>query len=1200
MRPLKLTLSAFGPYAGRTEIDLDRLGQSGLYLITGDTGAGKTTLFDAITFALYGEASGENRTPAMLRSEYADPSTDTFVKLVFTSGGKTYAVRRNPAYERPKKRGGGTVTQPADAALTFPDGRVAAKIRDVNGAVRDILGIDRNQFSQIAMIAQGDFRRLLLADTRERQAIFRDLFKTGAYRDFQERLKTASSELNRQCAEARSGVRQYVKGIQCAETDALYPELLKVWGGTLPMSEAVPLAEKLIAQDKSAEADWNRNEKDADRHLAEIHTALGQAEEQEKRKASLTAAREELKKKLPELETARAVMEAEEARQEEEDALASEIADLRRQLPDYEKRDTLKADVEAVSAQIKTAEAENQNDTERLASERETLETARTEYRQLENAGERRALLSGERQQAETEKTKWENLRTRILQYCGLLRKQAEASDRLAALQAALAAEQARIPEADQLGGETAAIEAELPRYDEKARCAGSLRETQEKLSQAEDAYRKMAADADAAREALDARKREALSLSNTGERSANLSHQLETAEQTRDSLSDLRDRLKKYAGLSADAETKRTAYLDLFHDYKQKKTVFDEKERAFLDEQAGILAEERLTDGQPCPVCGSLSHPCPAHKSERAPTEAQLKKAKREADAAQSRAKGASEEAAKANAAAEENRTELDSRILSLLGECPLDGAEDEAAVRLEQVQEEIRQHKKDILQAKKDAARKAELDGLIPKLETALESRKAAMEQKKQEAVSLTASIAELTRQYEEYEQSLRYADRAAAEAAKVEKETRRQTLKTALETAQTAFRQGQETCAGLDGQVQQLREDLRQSEDVSHPEAAAARAGTRAVEAGKRMAALDGEIQQEEQRAARRAALEGEIPGREKRTAELEQAIQQRKQKTAALRTKRESLSGQLAELSAALEYDCGGTAAEQVSAREARLAAMREARKQAVETYNAWKEAADSLSAQIQQLQAQLDAGQTAEKEYLLAQKTAWTRRRAQIAEEQKTIHARLINNQTALANIQETSGNLTALENTFEWVSSLSDTANGNLSGKERVMLETYVQTTYFDRIIRRANTRFMVMSGGQYELRRRKTADNLRSQSGLELDVLDHYSGSTRDVRTLSGGESFQASLSLALGLSEEVQSSAGGIRLDTLFVDEGFGSLDEEALQKAVRALSSLTEGNRLVGIISHVAELREKIEKQVLVTKDRTGGSRVSISIP
>lgn len=159
------------------------------------------------------------------------------------------------------------------------------------------------------------------------------------------------------------------------------------------------------------------------------------------------------------------------------------------------------------------------------------------------------------------------------------------------------------------------------------------------------------------------------------------------------------------------------------------------------------------------------------------------------------------------------------------------------------------------------------------------------------------------------------------------------------------------------------------------------------------------------------------------------------------------------------------------------------------------------------------------------------------------------------------------------------------------------MLETYIQMTYFDRILQRANTRFMVMSDGQYELKRKETAESLRTNSGLDLNVIDHYNGGERDVRTLSGGESFQASLSLALGLSEEIQSSAGGIQLDSMFIDEGFGTLDDDALQKAMDALVRLADGNRMVGIISHVSELRDRIDQQIIVRKDRAGGSSVEL---
>jgi len=210
-----------------------------------------------------------------------------------------------------------------------------------------------------------------------------------------------------------------------------------------------------------------------------------------------------------------------------------------------------------------------------------------------------------------------------------------------------------------------------------------------------------------------------------------------------------------------------------------------------------------------------------------------------------------------------------------------------------------------------------------------------------------------------------------------------------------------------------------------------------------------------------------------------------------------------------------------------------------------------------------------------------------------------INVRLETNRTALLGLEGCLARLSDAEAELISVRALSSTANGTVIGKERIMLETYVQQTFFERIIRRANVRLMMMSDGRYELKRRESADNNRSQSGLELDVTDHYNGSQRSVRTLSGGESFKASLSLALGLSDEIQSSAGGVRLDAMFVDEGFGSLDEDSLRQAIDTLANLSRQNRLIGIISHVGELRERIDRKIIVTKGTDGTSKATISI-
>ena len=220
MRPLRLTLSAFGPYAAETTLELEKLGKGGLYLVTGDTGAGKTTLFDAITYALYDHSSGGVREGAMLRSQYADPKTPTFVELEFEVNAARYTVRRNPEYPRPKARGEGFTTEKADATLTYADGRPpVTKARDVNAAVLDILGLDYNQFCQIAMIAQGQFTKLLNASTEERSRIFRKLFRTQRYAKLQDRLQEEASRLNQQRLAQNTQLDSLLAGLQVAPDD---------------------------------------------------------------------------------------------------------------------------------------------------------------------------------------------------------------------------------------------------------------------------------------------------------------------------------------------------------------------------------------------------------------------------------------------------------------------------------------------------------------------------------------------------------------------------------------------------------------------------------------------------------------------------------------------------------------------------------------------------------------------------------------------------------------------------------------------------------------------------------------------------------------------------------------------------------------------------------------------------------------------
>ena len=308
MRPLKLTLSAFGPYAGHTEIDLEKLGEKGLYLITGDTGAGKTTIFDAITYALYDAPSGTNRDTSMFRSKYASPETPTFVEMTFSCGGKVYTVKRNPEYERPARRGSKMTKQRAEAELHLPDGRVLDKPKEVNAELTQIIGLDRSQFSQIAMIAQGEFLKLLTAETKDRQEIFRKIFKTNCYEVLQNRLKDSANTLYRKCEAARASVQQYIGGIVCAEGDMLREKAQQAKEGKLPFAETVELLETLIDRDEAEDAACARQFEVLEEKIGAVNARLIKADERRKMREALEKNRKQQEVQRGKAEQAKAAL----------------------------------------------------------------------------------------------------------------------------------------------------------------------------------------------------------------------------------------------------------------------------------------------------------------------------------------------------------------------------------------------------------------------------------------------------------------------------------------------------------------------------------------------------------------------------------------------------------------------------------------------------------------------------------------------------------------------------------------------------------------------------------------------------------------------------------------------------------------------------------------------------------------------------
>lgn len=918
MRPLKLTMAGFGPYAGVQELDFEKLGQSGLYLITGDTGAGKTTIFDAITYALFGAPSGENRDAGMLRSKYARPEQPTYVELTFEYGNKRYAVRRNPEYERAKTRGTGTTLHSADAQLTYPDGKLVTKLREVDKAIVGIIGLNREQFSQVAMIAQGDFRKLLQADTKERQKIFRDIFGTGLFVVLQEQLKGKTAQVYAQLKQTSQSIRQYVEGITCSSASAMEQAVQRAV--ELPTAEVMELLDALLAEDQAAQ-----------------------------------------------------------------DSLSGEL----------EKTD---AQMEAVVAKLTKATAYMNAQKELAQSVDEERQANIRQEKNLENLMQAR--------------------NTSI--------------------------------EQEQLAQRIAALEVLLPTYDELEVKTAEIQVKERKQSETLAALEKARSCSEMLEKELAALKSERQSLERIGEEKERILARKKALEEQRIKLRTLYSSLEKLRQLQEALEKKQTEYLKAEGVSASLRQIYEGKHKAFLDEQAGVIAQG-LMAGMPCPVCGSMEHPHMAALSAHAPTEADVKAAKQAYETAQTRTETASREASAYRGMTETAKENVQRELAQQMPGTMLDAAQEAIREKGMQMTQEIQQLEERLKEIEVGVRRRDTLDTRIPQRENELTGMIRNAADANEQLAALSASVLELSRQIAGIRLKLSHADKAAAQREWRAWKAQLDVMKAALKAAEDAYNAGNEHLAGIRASIVQLRRQLEEMPEQS----------------------ADG----------------------------LEQA-------------------------------------------------------------------------------------------------KAELTGRKAAILQRQKEIHARFTANEAAKKHIAEKAKQLTELEERYAWMKSLSETANGNLAGKDKVMLETYIQTTYLDRILERANIRLRKMSGGQYDLKRRRTAGSRQGQSGLELDIIDHINTTERSVNTLSGGEAFLASLALALGLSDEVQSSTG-IRLDTLFVDEGFGSLDGEALSKAYAALAGLTQGNRLVGIISHVTELKERIDKQIMVTKKRTGGSEAVILV-
>lgn len=1050
MKPVRLIMSAFGPYAGQTEVDFERLGPSGLFLITGDTGSGKTTVFDAMAFALFGKTSGSLRDAGSMRSDFASPADETFVELTFEHGGRTYTARRSPAYESARLRGEGTTKRPAKAVLEREPEPPVEGVESVNREIEEILRIRYDQFKQISMIAQGEFREVLNADSRKRGEILQKVFCTEQYERMGQVLRDRASGAREQLDLFLRSIDQYMDGVECRPDS--------------------PLAQQL-EEEKQKALSGQKNYDPEDR--MKLVEAIIREEE-----AQAEGFREDYRKKEEAFLDRSAEL-----------AVAEELAGR------FDKNDRLLNDRE----ELRREEPEIREKEKRLAVWKKALFDVSPSWKNLNEAGKRLDTAREDLRKAKT-----------ALQDAEKAKEEAEAALR--------EAERSR-PEADTKKLQAAQIINDREKYlkrDELVRKESRLSADLESLKEEEKEKQEL-------KETLQNKKKEAEALlaetADAPEKSLRADQALSSLEQRLQELNTLKtegltDLIFKRGNAGKAAEVFESSR----NDYDRERTAFSHAERMLELSRAGILAG-KLVPGEPCPVCGSTDHPAPASIPAEGVTEEAVEERRAALEAAEKKKDADYDKAVKAKGSFDASDSVFRKEVSRITGSTPApkEGAE-AIGNRLQTLWEETR---RELLAAKTE---KKTLDGILEErrqseenlvkyredleqAETGLQNVQDARNRKNGELAGCRGEIAALTGlAFENWETAEKKADALNEDAeALLEK------IDEAGKAAKTASETHSGAAAGLEGARTQNDRAVRDAEAAE----AAFREALQAEGFGGTEEFLESLVTREEIQASEQETAE--FRDREKLNREaLAQSEEELRGKS---RPDRESLAEAAREAK-----DLRDRAAEVLSGAEGRLSRNRETLKK---------------------------------------------------MEQRRKETAELLSRVTMLTN--------------------LADLVQGKVTGRNRTSLETYVQMAGFDSILAAANQRLLPMSGGQYRLYRHEDP-NAKGNIALNLDILDHYTGKKRPVSTLSGGESFMASLSLALGLSDRITAAAGGVKVDALFVDEGFGTLDEKSLNDAIAMLQELTSGSRLVGIISHRQELKEEIPRKIIVEKSRQG-SNISI---
>lgn len=1013
MRPLKLTLKAFGPYAGVQVIDFGELKDRGIFLIHGPTGSGKTTILDGICFALYGESSGAERNGKNMRSQFASEDQETEVIFEFSLKDQKYRVSRKPEQERPKKSGTGKKVQPNEAVLwKLDDSGMESVIqsgwRNVTDSVEKIIGFRSEQFRQVIILPQGQFRELLVADSKGRQEILERLFHTEIYRSIEEFLKANTKDLEKQIKSINDEIAWNLKKSGCSAAEELQKSIDD------GKAELLRLDEEL--KQKSIDVDRARK---------------------------LLEKGKEGNQKLEDLDSAKSSLE-------NLSALSGEYDKKRKQLKDARQAATLEESENSTRLRSKDKQ-DHEND---LNIKEALLKDASKKYDEAQKNLNIEKGLEQEREDA----------RKKVIELQGYI-------DKVKSLEASRKNVESlkKVLDGCEDGGE------KLKKYLEKLKEDKKLQE-------------------DMINEARESSAKAPLYKARYDEAERLLSKKV-----------DLDSKRKELLKINNEWKEAFDNFKKIDKEYIKSKEEFFVMQDSWNKGQAAILAYD-LNEGEPCPVCGSVHHPNPAHMKEGIPSQDELKLKKEEMEALE-RKKDAANVRFNASEAAKKS---IESSINALKIE--LAGNEDIDISILEQSKKVAKESLDESLKWSQ------RLDELNKKLDIQKEEEKEAEEK----AQRLEQDIKSYREQYQ------------AANGALAERE---RSIPKNIRNVSDLLKEVQKASELFDSMSKRFENVKTEFDNASNVLTAAKTSRDTAKEALEEI--------------TRKYHEEKEIFRTKLHEAGFEDYSAYEK-----ARMKKESMD--------ALEKDIGDYEGRMRSAAD-----MLERAKVSAEGVE--KEDLSKLELDVKNAESQRDSTFTMK----------------------NTLSLKISGNEIILKDVTRLDAKKNEKEKEYGILGTISDVANGQYPNKYGITLERFILGWLLDEITTAATERLKLMSRGRYYLQRTLDRERKNSAGGLELEVFDSYTGFSRPVTTLSGGESFLASLSLALGLADVVQSYSGGISLDTIFVDEGFGTLDPESLDFAVKTLIDLQKGGRLVGVISHVPELRERIDARLEVTPTDKGST-------